>query len=126
VKRYDPVLLGLFVACWTVVLLKIVGLVSLAGTFPLGFYGLYSLASVLGWSFGNLYVQRTRHLDGPLRRRLLLIFYIGPPGILFLLRSMAPLANLQAAPLVAVYAFGVFSIFFVVPLMFRRAGLGKR
>ena len=52
----------------------------------------------------------------PIRRRFLLIYYLGPPAILGLLRSMAPWADQHAAPFVPLYAFGVFSILFLVPV----------
>lgn len=98
------------------VLLSWFGLVTLRGNFPLGLYPLYSLASVLGWSAGNLYVHRGRRFPDPIRRRVLLVYYLGPQGLIYLLRFMAPLADQQAAPFVPVWAFGVFSIFFFVPV----------
>jgi hypothetical protein len=114
--RLEAILVALFLACWAVVLLSWLGLVTLRGNFPLGLYPLYSLASVLGWSAGNLYVHRGRRFPDAIRRRVLLVYYLGPQGLVYLLRFMAPLAAQQAAPLVPVWAFGVFSIFFLVPV----------
>lgn len=98
------------------VLLSSFGLVTLRGHFPLGLYPLYSLAMGLGWGAGNLYVHRGRRFPDPIRRRVLLVYYLGPQGLIYLLRFMAPVADQQAAPLVPVWAFGVFSIFFLVPV----------
>jgi hypothetical protein len=114
--RLEAILLALFLACWLVVVLSLVGLVTLRGNFPLGLYPLYSLASALGWGAGNLYVHRGRRFPDPIRRRVLLVYYLGPQGLIYLLRAMASTADQQAAPLVPLYAFGVFSIFFLVPV----------
>ncbi|MGH9361843.1 MAG: hypothetical protein ACRD2T_07985 [Thermoanaerobaculia bacterium] len=124
-KRLELVSLALFLACWTVDVLSLLGLVPLADRFPLSLYGLYGLAAALGWLVGNLYVQRARGFPPPLRRRFLLIYSSAPLGILFLLRAMAPAAEQQAAPLVPLYALGVYAIFFLVPVTLRipfRAG----
>lgn len=107
--------MALFLACWAVVLLVLLGLVPRAD-FPLGLYPLYSLASVLGWAAGNLYVHRGRRFPDAIRRRVLLVYYLGPQGLVYLLRFMAPMESQQAAPLVPLWAFGVFSIFFLVPV----------
>jgi hypothetical protein len=90
--------------------------VGLAGSLPLTLYGYYSVAVALGWGFGIVYVRRTWGLPAPVRRRFLLIYYLGPPAILGLLRSMDPVADQRAAPFVPLYAFGVFSILFLVPV----------
>jgi len=116
VTRGDAVLLGLFLACWALSLLSFTRVVWLAGSLPLTLYGYYSVAVALGWGFGILYVRRTWGLPTPVRRRFLLIYYLGPPAILGVLRSMAPWPDQEAAPLVPLYAFGVFSILFLVPV----------
>ena len=79
-------------------------------------------SSPAAWGFGILYVQRTRRLAAPLRRRLLLIYYLGPPALLVLLRAMAPVAYQREAPLVPLWAFGVFSILFLVPVTMKFPG----
>ena len=53
---------------------------------------------------------------------MLLIYLLGPPSLIYLLRTMAPLAEQRAVPLAAVWAFGVLAIFFMVPVSLRRAG----
>ena len=116
VTRGDAVLLGLFLACWTLSLLSFTRVVWLAGSLPLTLYGYYSVAVALGWGFGGLYVRRTWGLPTPVRRRFLLIYYLGPPAILGILRSMAPWPDQSAAPFVPLYAFGVFSVLFLVPV----------
>ena len=116
VTRGDAVLLGLFLACWALSLLSLARIVRLAGSLPLTLYGYYGVAVALGWGFGILYVRRTWGLPTPVRRRFLLIYYLGPPAILGVLRSMAPWADQEVAPLVPLYAFGVFSILFLVPV----------
>ena len=89
---------GLFLACWVVFLLQLVGLARLPDLPRLTLTQLYSAASVLGWVAGMIYVQRTRHLAPPLRRRLFLLSFCGPPSLVYLLAAMARL-QLQA-PLV--------------------------
>lgn len=115
-KRFEPVLLALFLACWLVDLLVLLRVVRLAGMLPLTLYGLYSVAVAFGWLFGNIYVRRRRGLPPPVRRRLLILYLIGPAGILYLLRYMSPLDLQRAAPFVPLYAFGVFVILFLVPV----------
>ena len=115
-KRFDPVLIGLFLACWLVDLLVLLRVVRLAGMLPLTLYGLYTVAVAFGWLFGNIYVRRRRGLPPPIRRRLLLLYIVGPPGILYLLRYMSPIEIQRAAPFVPLYAFCVFAILFLVPV----------
>lgn len=116
ITRGDTVFLGLFLACWALSVLTFTGVVKFAGSLPLSLYGYYSVAVALGWGFGIIYVRRTWGLPAPIRRRFLLIYYLGPPAILGLLRSMAPLEAQRAAPFVPLYALGVFSILFLVPV----------
>lgn len=109
-------LLGVFVALWTVTLASLVGLLPAAGLLELGLYQLYGIAAFVGWLAGNVYVHRTRHTPKVLRRRVLLIYLFGPPGLLYMLRAMAPLAAQAQAPLAAIYACGVFFVLFLVPV----------
>jgi hypothetical protein len=121
-SRLEVILLGLYLACWALSLLSFTRVLSLAGSLPLALYPYYAVAVALGWAFGILYVQRTRGFDRPLRRRFLFIYYLGPPAILVLLRAMAPVAYQRAAPLVPLWAFGVFSILFLVPVTMKFPG----
>lgn len=121
-NRFEVILLGLFLACWIFSLLSFTRVFPLAGNLPLALYPYYAVAVALGWSFGILYVRRTRGLPKPVRRRFALIYYLGPPAILVLLRAMAPLAAQRSAPLVPLWAFGVFSILFLVPLSMKFPG----
>lgn len=116
ITRGDTIFLGLFLACWALSVLSFTRVVWLAGSLPLSLYGYYSVAVALGWGFGILYVRRTWGFPAPIRRRFLLIYYLGPPAILGLLRYMAPVQDQRAAPFVPLYAFGVFSILFLVPV----------
>ena len=119
--RLELVLVGLFLACWSVGLLQFLGVVPRAGEVDIGLRGLFTIAAALGWVAGNVYVQRTRGLPGALRRRLLLIYLLGPPGLLFLLRSMAPAESQMVAPLAPLYASVVSGIFFLVPVSLKSA-----
>lgn len=119
--RVELVLLALFFACWLVGFLQWFGLVPRAGSLELGLRGLFSLAAALGWLAGNVYVPRRRGLPAELRRRILLIYLLGPPGLLFVLRSMAPFEEQMAAPLASLYATIVYAIFFLVPVSLRGA-----
>jgi len=116
---------GLFLACWLVFLLQLAGLARLPDLPRLTLMQLYSAASALGWVAGMTYVQRTRHLAAsPLRRRLFLLSFCGPPSLVFLLVAMARLQ--YQAPLVLLWSLCVFGIFYLVPVSFRSAGRGPR
>jgi hypothetical protein len=115
---------GLFFACWLVFLLQLAGIARLPVLPRLTLIQLYSAASALGWAAGMIYVQRTRHLAAPLRRRLFLLSFCGPPSLVYLLVAMARL-QLQA-PLVLLWSLCVFGIFYLVPVSFRSAGRGPR
>jgi hypothetical protein len=129
VKRIELILLALFLACWGVSLAVFFRLLRLDGSAPLGFYGLYGIAASLGWLFGNVYVQRTRKMgktERPGRRPFWVLYFFGPLGIVYLLRSMEPLDFQRAAPLVLLYAWAVFAIFFTVPVVVRIPFAGNR
>ena len=113
--------LGFFLGCWLLFLLATAGLVPLAGRLPLGLYLYFSAASALGWAAGTVFTQLSRQLEGS-RRRLFFQTFSAPPGLLFLLRAMAPVAAQAAAPLVPLYALGVFGILFAVPVSLRDFG----
>jgi hypothetical protein len=117
VKRLEPALIGLFLAAWLGALLGQLRVLDLAGSLPLAFYPYFSLAAALGWAAGNFFVFRRRNLPAPVGRRLMWIWLVGPPGILYLVRSMAPVAHQVAAPLVPLLGFGVYSVFFSVPVL---------
>ena len=61
-----------------------------------------------------------------LRRRVFLVYFLGPPGLLYLLRAMASIEAQRAAPLVPFYAFGVFAVFFVVPILLPTTPAARR
>ena len=88
-RRLEPALIGLFLASWVCALLAQLRLLDLAGTFPLAFYPYFSLAAALGWVAGNVYVHRRRAVPRPLRRRLLLSYLVGPPGLRYRVTSGA-------------------------------------
>ena len=89
---------------------------------PLSLYQLYGIAAAAGWLGGNLYVQRARKLPRMIRKRVLLIYLLGPPSVVYLLRTMAPAEEQVAAPLAGIWAFAVLTIFFMVPVSLRRVG----
>lgn len=96
-------------------------LLPLAGTFDLDLYRLYSVSAVLGWLSGNIYIMRRRSLPtgGAWKKRLLLAYLLGPPSMVYLLRSLASPAVQQAAPFVPFYSLTVYAIFFLVPVTLR-------
>jgi hypothetical protein len=59
-------------------------------------------------------VARARGIPLPLRRRIFLVYFLGPLGLIYLLRLMASLEVHRAAPFVPFYSFGVWSVFFLV------------
>jgi len=119
-------LLGVFLAVWTVALASLVGLLPTDGLLDLSLYQLYGAAAALGWLSGNVYVNRSRKVPKPLRRRFLLVYLLGPPGIIYLVRSLAS-SDVQAqAPLAAIYACGVFFMLFLVPVTLKGSAPKQR
>jgi len=122
VKRFELVLAALFLACWLVYLLAVLRIVTPEGSLDLGgFYPYYGLSAAFGWAAGNLYVYRNHDLapESPVRRRHLAGYFLSPLGLIFLLKAMTPVAFQRGAPLVGLYAFGVYSIFFGVAVKLR-------
>ncbi len=124
VKILGSAAIGLFLACWAMFFLQVLGFIRLPLLPRLTLSELYSGASALGWLAGATYVQRTRHLAGSSRRPLFLLSFWGPPSVVFLLAAMARLQH--QAPLVLLWALGVFAIFYLVPVSFRSVGRGPR
>jgi hypothetical protein len=125
-RALEGVVALLFLGCWLLFLCHLAGWISLSDRLPLGLYPYYSLISVVGWFAGMTYVQHSRHVTGAPRRRAFLISFLGPLSLVFLIRSLAPTLDQRAAPLVPLWAVGVFSIFYYVPVSFRHAGRGHR
>ena len=123
-RALEGVVALLFLACWLLYFLHVLGWISLTDRLPLSLYPYYSTMSVFGWVAGMLYVQHTRHLTGPPRRRAFMVSFLGPLSLVFVVRAMAPAIEQRSAPFVPVWALGVFSIFFFVPVSFRHAGRG--
>ena len=125
-SRAELSLLGFFGAAWIVALLHVGGVLPLAGGLPLSLYGYYAFAAVTGWLAGNVYVLRRRRLAGRAatgggrrnRRLLGVLYFFGPPSLVYLLRALAPIDHHQAAPLAPLWAFGVYGVFFLVPIAF--------
>ncbi len=129
--RFELALLAVFSAAWLAVSVVFFGLVRLAGVFDLDLYRLYSVAAVLGWVSGNVYVLRSRGAseksENRYRRRwLLLTYFVGPPSLLCLIRALAPLAAQAAAPFVPIYALCVYCLFFLVPVTLRATRVRRR
>lgn len=121
--RWELALLGAFSVAWALAALLGFGVLPGAGLLHLDLYSLYGLAAALGWVAGNVYVARRSSLrDAPerVRRRgrlhLLFVYLVGPPSVVYVLRALAPLVAQNAAPFVPLYAFGVYGIFFLVPV----------
>ena len=118
--RLELAVVGFFCVTWLVAILAIVGALPLAGAVDIDLYRYYSVAAVLGWLVGNVYVFRRPAVPpGRLRFRFLLTYLVMPPGLLYLLRLMAPTSAQIAAPFVPLYAFAVFALFFLVPVTLR-------
>ncbi len=118
--QLEIVLLGVFSASWLLAILVLLRLVPVAGLLDLDLYSFYSLAAALGWVSGNVYVLRRQRLPADrYRKRLLLSYLLGPPSVLYILRALAPRAVQSAAPLVPIYAFVVYCLFFLVPVTLR-------
>ncbi|HEX2163638.1 MAG TPA: hypothetical protein VHM02_06790 [Thermoanaerobaculia bacterium] len=116
-SRGERRLLGFFGAAWVVAVLHFFGVVPLAGALALSLYLYYGVAACLGWLFGNVFVLRRRRAAaevGP----LLVLYLFGPLAAVYLLWALASPARQQAAPLAALWAFGVYGVFFLVPVLF--------
>ncbi|MEM1204692.1 MAG: hypothetical protein AAGN66_15805 [Acidobacteriota bacterium] len=125
--RFELVVLGCFAAAWLGAILAMVGWLPVAGRLDLDLYRYYSVAAVLGWLTGNVFVFRRNALPaGPLRLRILLTYLVMPPGLLYLLRAMAPSAAQAAAPFVPLYGSCVYGLFFLVPLTLRATRTPRR
>jgi len=120
--KFEIALLGLFLVCWGVGVVALLGGLSLAGSLDLSLYAFYSLAAATGWLSGNVYLLRSRGFPSDFRRRLLLVYLVGPPGLLLLVRMMASREAQLAAPIVPSYAMLVCVIFFLVPVTLKGAG----
>jgi hypothetical protein len=114
---FELLVVAFFLASWLAFVLDALGVLHLAGSLPLALYPFFSLAASLGWGAGLAYNVRRRGLQPPMRRRTLVVYYFGPPGILHLVRAMAPLVLQRLQPLVPLLGWGVYSIFFAVPLV---------
>lgn len=110
---------AVFGLLWVTAMLAQRGVLPLAGIAELSLYHLYGTAALAGWLAGNVYVARHRMRGERHKRRLLLLYLFGPPSLIWLLRTLAPIAAQRAAPFVAVYALAVYGIFFLVPVSFR-------
>lgn len=118
--RVELFLLGGATIIWLLAVLTLFGFLPLAGLFALDLYRLYSVAGILGWVSGNVYLVRRRQLPGERwKTRLLLAYLIGPAGFVYLLRALAPMSEQAAAPFVPLYGFVVYGIFFLVPVSLR-------
>ncbi len=117
--RLELGLLAVFSAIWLLTILGGLGMLPLAGMLDLDLYRLYSIAAVSGWVAGNIYVSRSQTFGRRFRKRLLLSYLIGPPSLVYFLRTLAPIAVQQAAPMVPIYGFCVYALFFLVPVTLR-------
>ena len=138
-RGLETVILSSSLAAWSVGILAQVGMLRWNLTFELALYPLYILAAFTGWFFGNVYVHRLSREKGSTggrldelvlliaRSRLLFVLYLfGPPGWLYLLRSMARREQLEAMPLVPILTFGVYAALFAVPVMLRGTAVSRR
>lgn len=138
-RGLEMVILSSSVAAWSVGILAQIGLLRWNLTFELVLYPLYILAALTGWFFGNVYVHRLRPDHGSAGRRLggfllriarsrmLFVLYLfGPPGWLYLVRSMARREQLEAMPLVPILTFGVYAALFCVPVLLRSSAASQR
>ena len=111
-------LLILFSIAWIAVFLIYAGFLPVAGLLELDLYRFYSIAAVIGWLAGNVY--QLRRVAEANRRSLwpsdLLIYLVGPPSLVLIVRGLAPPEHLAAAPFVPLYSLGVYGLFFLVPV----------
>ena len=109
-------LLAIFGLCWLMTVAHLFGQLPLAGRYDLSLYAYYGLAAAMGWLAGNVWVARRRRVDRRLAVRLLIFYLFAPPSGLYLLHAAASVESRRVAPLAAVWALGVYVIFFLVPV----------
>lgn len=109
-------LLALFGFCWLLTVAHLFGQLPLAGRYDLSLYAYYALAAAMGWLAGNVWMARRRRVDRRLATRLLIFYLFAPPSALYLLHAAASLESRRVAPLAAVWALGVYVVFFLVPV----------
>lgn len=123
--RLELALLGAFSGAWALAILLGLGILPTTGGLDLDLHSYYGFAAALGWVAGNVFVARRRRFGTRARKRLFSAYFLGPPSLLYVVRSLAPQAVQQAAPFVPLYAFCVFGLFFLVPVTLRKVGRGK-
>ena len=119
-RNLELTLLGLFGLAWLTALAQRVAGYPLAGAAPLDLYGFYTVAAAAGWLAGNLLVTRRAGRPRRERRLLLPVYLLGPLGPLYLLHTLGPAPVRELVPLAPLWAFGVFVVFFFVPVSLRR------
>jgi hypothetical protein len=120
--RFETALVSFCLACWLLAGMHFLGLLELGGRLELSLYAYYSSAAALGWLSGNVFLIRRKKFPGTLHARLGIIFLLAPPGLIFLLWALTPRLDQGLAPLVPAYAFGVYTVLFLVPILLRRVG----
>ena len=120
----ELIVLAFSVASLFVALLADLGWITIEGSLRFGLYPFYSIVALGGWIAGNVYVSRSE--GHKLRRPLFLFYLMIPLGPIFLMRAMAPMAEQQVAPLVPLFAYGVYAVFFMVPVTFRASAPKRR
>ncbi len=127
-KRIENLLIAFCLACWVVVLLAAAGIVDVSGRLNMSLRQLYAISAATGWVFGNVWVHRTRPLSRTLARRFFVIYFFGPPGVLYLLRALAPpfSLDLDRAAIIPMLSFFVYGVLFLVPVVLRRKEVSVR
>lgn len=118
-KRLELIFVAFCFAAWVVSLLAVAGVVDLSGSLALSRYQLFSISAAAGWLFGNIWVQRCRKMPPAIGRRFFILYFLGPPGMLYLLRAMAPATEQQLLPIVPLLSMFVFAALFLVPVALR-------
>lgn len=119
--RLERGVLALGLAGWPTAALVLLFEGPWRGALPATLYQYFAVATLLGWVAGNLCVQRRRRLDPGLGRRLGWLYLVCPPALLFVLRGLAASQEYMSAPLVPIYAAGVYTVFFALPITLRRS-----
>jgi hypothetical protein len=119
VSRGEVVLAAFFLATWLVALVYGAGWLPSPGL-TIGFYGLFGFSAFVGWTNGLVCALRLRRRPRPGRGRWIALRLLLPAGLVALVRAMMPLEARVAAPLAGALAFGVYAIFFAVPVSFGR------
>jgi hypothetical protein len=120
-KKVEMAFMAFCLAAWALALLVAADVVDLSDRLFLSPRQLFAIAAALGWVCGNILVQRVRGFDSGMTRRFWALYFFGPPGMLYLLRALAPRLQQDGdvVNFIPLLSFFVYAALFFVPVVLR-------